>query len=188
MYRNKFIVSPIQQSQFHRPIFKEASLLKLNASEFDCMQKLLQGLGGKTLIDSYNRNKNLLPQLNINLIDIFSKVLSNPKAVPVEADFCCIRCWMVFPLSQKEARFQAHPCKVVSRNASDLRSITCQAFQNHYNSLVTMCDRNQQEIALSIRKNESIPIFLFGPGGKGKSFLMHILRLYYIQLYSHDQV
>ena len=155
--------------------------------EYHYFQDLLDKMGGSVLKNSYQSNLSLMPALKTSLREIMPKMFCNVMENHHMSDYYCSNCETIFPVALKESKFLKHPCNVASRNFCDMMPISSQAFQIKYRELCSRCDRNQQEIALSIRKDER-NTFLFGPGGKGKSYLLHILRLYYIQLYSYDQV
>ena len=136
------------------------------------------------------QNQKLLPKLKKSLQELCLLTLTESRRTNNVAEYCCQHCFTIFPMERHDDLYQKHPCTDPSPERcmrSGLISISHNDFKDYFAGLVKMLDPQQQEIALHVHDTRN-NIFLFGPGGKGKSFLMNVLKLHFIQLYSYDQV
>ena len=176
---------------YNRPIFNPIYSDVRVHHEVTTFTSFITDIAGDEGLEVTLDNQSLLPQFKKSLQELCQRTLSEICRTNNVAEFCCQRCFTIFPPGRHRDLFLKHPCNddpTSERCAtSGLIPITNRRFKDYFESLLKRLDPQQQEIALHVHAKRK-HIFLFGPGGKGKSFLMNVLKLYFIQEYSYDQV
>ena len=192
--RNQFMFAPRLQLKHSRPIFNPcySDIQTYHGNEQVAFTSLVFDLVGSNGLTLIEKNKEVIVnELKQLLQKLCLSTMTQRKRNGNVAEYCCQRCFTIFPTGRHGDLFSKHPCNddpTSERCAtSGLIPISNPQFKDYFESLVKKLDPQQQEIALHVHANQN-HIFLFGPGGKGKSFLMNVLKLYFIQEYSYDQV